>query len=550
MSSHVGDRMLVIALLALSWSEHGLALLPPAVTPGRISAGLPLPFAVSSPRTALAGRRRHGACRPSSVALRAGLADAVKGLWPFKGKANEEDQYLDRKDVWDSLVMLNKVTGGELQVMVNALTATGLCTDLSADGEGKKTRGAPVTLFAALNSAFERLPPECLLADCVAAVMDESTEPSPALLEELRASLQGSIADGRYSIDALEGKQTAITSWSGRSANLDLLPGSSSADFTDYVLDMELRRKVKVCQAVALVSMDVQCSNGVIHIVDKLPDGSVPIVRMKTAAVAAPAARLAAPAAAAAPAPTLAEADQLQKALSNARTRKAELEAELACLSPLLEEKKLTRASVKELVDTYLRQGADFDNYKKRADKDMVKVADSSATMVLESLLPVLDVFEMAQQGLVPQTPGEAEIQEAYQAVNRELLDTLESVGVQAVEAFGRDFDARDHEAVQMQESDEFADQVVCRQYQRGYRVGGRLVRPAMVVVSSGPGPVTDETKTTAAQDDGAPAHGDVGGGGETDAGVSGDSYAQRPCDLGRDAKGEQLSQGGRSTET
>ena len=543
MSSHVGDRMLVIALLALSWSEHGLALLPPAVTPGRISAGLPLPVAMSSPRTALAGRRRHGACRPSSVALRAGLADAVKGLWPFKGKASEEDQYLDRKDVWDSLVMLNKVTGGELQVMVNALTATGLCTELSADGEGKRIRGAPVTLFAALNSAFERLPPECLLADCVAAVMDESTDPSPALLQELSASLQGSIADGRYSIDALEGKQTTITSRSGRSANLDLLPGSSSADFTDYVLDMELRRKVKVCQAVALVSMDVQCSNGVIHIVDRLPDGSLPIVRMKTAAVAAPAA-------AKAPDLTLAEADRLQKALSKARTRKAELEAELACLSPLLEEKKLTRASVKELVDTYLRQGADFDNYKKRADKDMVKVADSSATMVLESLLPVLDVFEMAQQGLVPQTPGEAEIQEAYQAVNRELLDTLESVGVQAVEALGRDFDARDHEAVQMQESVEFADQVVCRQYQRGYRVGGRLVRPAMVVVSAGPGPGADETKATSAQDDGAPAHGDVGGGEETGVVVSGDSDAQRPCDSGRDAKGEQLSQGGRSTET
>jgi molecular chaperone GrpE len=88
----------------------------------------------------------------------------------------------------------------------------------------------------------------------------------------------------------------------------------------------------------------------------------------------------------------------------------------------------------------------------------------------------------------VPETPAEQAIQDQYQEVNKELLALLEGLGVQRVEALGKDFDARDHEAVQMHESTEYADQVVCKQFHRGYRVGERLVRPALVVVSSGPG--------------------------------------------------------------
>ena len=88
-----------------------------------------------------------------------------------------------------------------------------------------------------------------------------------------------------------------------------------------------------------------------------------------------------------------------------------------------------------------------------------------------------------------PETAAEKVIQQQYQDVSNALLALLEGLGVERVEALGKDFDARDHEAVQMQESLDYADQVVCVQYQRGYRVGGRLVRPALVVVSSGPGP-------------------------------------------------------------
>ena len=187
----------------------------------------------------------HGR-QQSRLELRAGLGDAVRGLWPFK--KNEEDQYKDRKDVWNSLIMLDQVTGGELQLLIDALTATGLWIELSDGTDKQKKKRPPVTLFASLNSAFYRLPPDCLLSECIETLEDESKNIKPILLEELRTSLLGSIADGRYSISALDGKITAITTRSGGSANLDLMPGTRAADFTDYVLDMELRRKVKVCR--------------------------------------------------------------------------------------------------------------------------------------------------------------------------------------------------------------------------------------------------------------------------------------------------------------
>jgi len=375
--------------------------------------------------------------QPPRLELRAGLRDAVTNLWPFK-KASEADQYADRKDVWNSLVMLDQVTGGELQVIVNALTATGLWKELSAEGtDGKNQK--PVTLFAALNSAFDRLPPDCLLADCVAAL--DGPEPmKKALLDELRSSLLGSIADGRYSVSALDGKKTAITTRCGRSANFDLMPGTRASDFTDYVLDMELRRKVKVCSASALVSTDIQCSNGVIHVVDKLPDGSVPIVRLFSSAATPPLKNV-----------TEAAANKLQAALYTARKRKAELEAELTALKPMVAEKKLTRESIKELVDTYSRQAADFDAYKARSEEDLAKVQESAATAVLNSLSKVLDTFELAEQNIKPDTPAEEAIHARYQYVNQVLLTLLEEQGVHRVEALGKSFDAREHEAVQMQ---------------------------------------------------------------------------------------------------
>jgi hypothetical protein len=352
-----------------------------AQLPVQLRAGL-------SPASSAASRDPTRLSRPSPIALRAGLGDAVKGLWPFNRKKDNDEQYKDRKDVWNSLVTLDQFTGGELQVLTNALTATGLWKSLASEGDKKQP---PVTLFAAVNSAFDRLPPDCLLADCVAAIADESKPTPPALLAELRTSLLGSIADGRHSVSSLDGKKTGITTRSGRTLDLDLTPGTRASDFSDYKLDMELRRKVKICSASALVSVDIQCCNGVIHVVDKLPDGSEPIVRLALAPAGSPPKSV-----------TEAEANNVQQQLFKARARTRELESQLESLKPLVADKKLTRESIKELVDTYTRLAADYQAYKARAEEDLSKATQAAATSLLGSLFKVLDTFELAQAGLKP----------------------------------------------------------------------------------------------------------------------------------------------------
>ncbi len=339
-------------------------------------------------------------------------------------------------------------------------------------------------ILAALNSAFARLPQDCLLADCVAALEDASKPPSKATLDELRASLLGSIADGRHVMSALEGKKTRIATRSGRSTMVDLLPGTAASDFADYVLDLQERRKVKVVLAAVLVSRDLHCSNGVIHIVDKVPDGVEPIVRPSTPSFSSPPLLSSSSA-------SEAEANSLQQQLYTARARLVALTAQLECLRPLVEERRLSRDSVRELVATFERQAADFASYQVRAEKDLEDARDTSTTVALECLVKVLDTFELAVAGWTAETSGEADIQNKYAEVNSQLLTLLENLGVQRVEAVGEVFDARYHEAVQMMESTDYGDQIVCKQYQRGYRIGQRLVRPALVIVSSGPGPTT-----------------------------------------------------------
>ena len=88
--------------------------------------------------------------------------------------------------------------------------------------------------------------------------------------------------------------------------------------------------------------------------------------------------------------------------LSGARDTGRELESELQCLAPLVEEKRLTRDSVKELVETYTRQAADFEAYKARAEDDLASAAEAATTSVLDALFKVLDTFELAEAGLKP----------------------------------------------------------------------------------------------------------------------------------------------------
>ena len=143
------------------------------------------------------------------------------------------------------------------------------------------------------------------------------------------------------------------------------------------------------------------------------------------------------------------------------------------------------QADLDRFRDLALRSQADFENYKKRAARekeDAVKYANSS---LLQRLVSILDNFEL---GLAA-AKAESEHSPIYSGmllVQKQLNDLLEENGLQAIEAEGQNFDPNMHEAL-AHEPSESEEGTVIRQARRGYRFKDRLLRPARVVVSSGP---------------------------------------------------------------
>lgn len=138
------------------------------------------------------------------------------------------------------------------------------------------------------------------------------------------------------------------------------------------------------------------------------------------------------------------------------------------------------------LKDRLLRLQADFDNYRKRMDREKKDwIAFASEKLVLE-LLPVLDHFEL---GLADSAKNDAPAAfvEGFQLVCNQLRAALEKAGVQAIDAEGAAFDPHVHEAITHLPSDDVPADHVVAQTRRGYKLGDKLLRAAQVVVSSGP---------------------------------------------------------------
>jgi molecular chaperone GrpE len=133
------------------------------------------------------------------------------------------------------------------------------------------------------------------------------------------------------------------------------------------------------------------------------------------------------------------------------------------------------------LQDRLLRQAAEFDNYRKRVDRDRKDSAQFAAIDFVQELLPVIDDFERALQ---IEAPGADSYRQGLEIIHRALMDMLRKRGVTPVEAVGTTFDPQVHQAVAYEEAPNRRDGEVLEQFTRGYRLGDRLVRPAMVKVA------------------------------------------------------------------
>ncbi|MET0623585.1 MAG: nucleotide exchange factor GrpE [Pyrinomonadaceae bacterium] len=150
--------------------------------------------------------------------------------------------------------------------------------------------------------------------------------------------------------------------------------------------------------------------------------------------------------------------------------------------------KKLTDER-QEFNDRLARRQAEFDNFRKRTERERSETYQRSLAEVVRRLLPVLDNLQRALDAeRVVQVKESAEFRHFLQGVeliNRQLGGVLESLGVEAVPTVGELFDPHVHEAVATEETNEVAPDTITQEMQRGYRLGDKLLRPAMVKVAT-----------------------------------------------------------------
>jgi molecular chaperone GrpE len=135
--------------------------------------------------------------------------------------------------------------------------------------------------------------------------------------------------------------------------------------------------------------------------------------------------------------------------------------------------------------DRLLRKQAEFDNYRKRVDRERQSVAESAAADLIADLLPLVDDMERALKADTGKEGAEA-YRRGVELIHRQLLELLRKRGVRPIEALGQDFDPNYHQAVSHESAPGRREGEVIEEFRRGYMLGDRLLRPAMVKVAKG----------------------------------------------------------------
>jgi molecular chaperone GrpE len=149
------------------------------------------------------------------------------------------------------------------------------------------------------------------------------------------------------------------------------------------------------------------------------------------------------------------------------------LESVIAERDHLIEEKN-------DLLDRLLRRQAEFDNFRRRAERERADIREYANTETVRGILPILDDFERA---LKVET-SDKDYARGMELIYQRLSEALKKLGLEPISAKGQKFDPHIHHAVEMVEHDQIEDHTVLDEFQRGYNFRGRLLRPAMVKVS------------------------------------------------------------------
>ena len=154
-----------------------------------------------------------------------------------------------------------------------------------------------------------------------------------------------------------------------------------------------------------------------------------------------------------------------------------------SALDALTAERDRLAAEKAELQDLVLRGQAEFQNFRKRVEKERVEFAEYSSTEAVRALLPIIDDFERA----LKVESADREFSKGMQLILQRLYESLKKLGLEPLVSAGQPFDPHIHHAVDMVETTDAPDHTVLDEYQRGYNFKGRLLRPAMVKVAVEP---------------------------------------------------------------
>lgn len=151
-------------------------------------------------------------------------------------------------------------------------------------------------------------------------------------------------------------------------------------------------------------------------------------------------------------------------------------------LAAVAAERDRLAAAAADLNDRLLRRSAEFENFRKRSEKERQEFFEYAAMQAVQSMLPVLDDFERA---LKIET-ADKEYARGMELIYQRMFESLKKLGLEPIEAEGKPFDPNLHHAVEMVTTSDAPDHTVLGDLQRGYNFKGRLVRPSMVRVAVG----------------------------------------------------------------
>lgn len=139
---------------------------------------------------------------------------------------------------------------------------------------------------------------------------------------------------------------------------------------------------------------------------------------------------------------------------------------------------------IEELTDRVQRQMAEFDNFRKRSEKEKAAMYEIGAKSVVEKILPTIDNFERGFAALTQEQKADP-FADGMDKVYRQMMTTLEEIGVKPIEAVGKEFDPNFHNAVMHVEDEEAGENIVVEEFQKGYMYRDSVVRHSMVKVAN-----------------------------------------------------------------